>query len=222
MTDDLLYKDVQIAKASVEFSGSEKLEKARRTFLVFLTIVLFIEFASVEIQSATLAVVVARVHRPWVVTAGFWLLFLYTFAVYFFAGQKELSFFSFKNSSKSSFFSQLNRIEFTKRLVAASGIPYLQPGSGLLKHSDDSVTKIQYDVADLPEDALKKIDGFEFETRTFAYLHDPTDHAHFDKVVPLIRPALRFNYFVYVLPVHVGAGLIAFAVVEQLYVWFTV
>lgn len=82
------------------------------------------------------------------------------------------------------------------------------------------MTKIQYEIIGLPEDALQKIDGFEFETRIFTYVHDPADHAHFAKVIPLIQPALRFNYFVYVLPVHVGAGLIAFAVVEQLYALF--
>ncbi|GJL60780.1 MAG: hypothetical protein NPIRA03_36370 [Nitrospirales bacterium] len=218
--DDLIYKDVKIAKASVEFSGSEKLEKARRTFLVFLTIVLFIEFANIEVKSATLAVVVAKVGRPWVVTAGLWLLFIYSFAVYYFAVQKELAFFAFKNAKKSSFFSQLNRLEFTRRLVAASGCDYLQPGQGLVIKYDESVTEIQYDVDKLPEDDLKKIDGFEYSTRTFTYTNQPDDHAYFAKVVPLIRPAFCFNYLVYVLPIHVGFVLAAFGLLEQCYALF--
>lgn len=219
MTDDLIYKNVQIVKASVDFSGSEKLEKARRTFLVFLTIVLFIEFANVEIQSATLAVVVAKVGRPWVVTAGLWALFIYAFAVYYFAVQKELAFFAFKNAEKSSFFSQLNRLEFNRRLVAESGRDYFQPGTGLVKKIDESVTEIQYDVDNLPEEVLKKIDGFDYSTRTFTSTNQPADHAYFAKVVPLIRPAFRFNYLVYVLPIHVGVVLIAIVVLEQCYVF---
>lgn len=220
LTDDLIYKNVQIAKASVEFSGSEKLEKARRTFLVFLTIVLFIEFANVEIQSATLAVVVAKVGRPWVVTVGLWLLFFYAFAVYYFVVQKELAFFAFKNAKKSSFFGQLNRLEFTRRLVAESGLDYLQPGQGLVKKSDELVTEIQYEVDNLPEEVLKKIDGFEYSTRTFTYTNQPADHEYFAKVVPLIRPAFCFNYLVYVLPIHVGFVLIAIVALENCYGFF--
>lgn len=141
--DPLQYKDVQFLRAEVDFSGSEKMEKARRVYLVFLTVLLFIEFAGVEIQSATLAVVTAKLHRPSVVTMGFWALFLYTFTVYFLSAQKELALFSLKNAGAGSFFSQLNRRDLERRLNEASGgRAYLKPGSGLVKHHDESFTRI--------------------------------------------------------------------------------
>jgi len=187
----------------------------RANVLVFLAVLLFLEFADVELQSATLSVVTAKINRPWAITVGFWLIFFYSFTVYFLAARKELALFSLKNAKDVGFFSALNRMELVKRLRVASGVDYLQPGSGLVKQHDEKSTVIQYETVGIPTEALEKVQGFNVAEHTFTYAHEAEDHAFFKRVVPLLRPSVNFNYFVYVFPAHVGAALIGFAIVEH-------
>ena len=215
MDDPLRYKNITYTKAAVDFAGSEKLEKTRRSYLVFLIVLLFIEFAGVEIQSATLAVVSAKVERPWVVSLGFWVLFLYSFSVYYLAQSKELAFFTLRHGQSATFFSSLNRTSFVADLRAATNADYFQPGAGLVKVHNDKLTVIQYEVTSIPPEALPKIATFNAAESTYSYVHEPNDWLYFNKTVPLLRPAVSFNYFVYVLPAHIGAALIGYKIAER-------
>lgn len=69
----------------------------------------------------------------------------------------------------------------------------------------------------IPEELLGKVTGFDLSTRTFTYTHTQEDHAYFKKAVPVLHPAVRLNYLVYVFPAHVGADLIGYAVVHVVY-----
>ncbi len=213
--DSERYSNLPFTKAALDFAGSEKLEKARRSFLVYFVVLLFIEFAGVEIQSATLAVVSAKVSRPWVVTLGFWLLFVYSFAVYYLAQRKELAAFTIKHVRSVNFFCALNRQELILELRKATGADYFQPGSGTIREHTDTTTIIEYDVKSIPSDALHKVAGFNVSDRTYKYVHSTEDWKYFTKTSPLLRPAVSFNYFVYVLPAHLGAALIGYKIGEQ-------
>lgn len=211
MTESLIYKDLNFLKAAADFSGSEKLEKARRNYLVFLTILLFVEFADIQIQSATLGFVSAKIGYPEIVTIGFWLIFLYTFLVYLFSGRKELELFSFKNGQEATFFAQLNRLELIKKIGSASlGRLTLPAGSGFVEHSDNKKTSIKYEVNGIPEEVLKEIENYDFESRIFTYTHSDEDLAFLKKSIRVIRPSLKYNYFVYIFPLHCGAALVGF------------
>jgi hypothetical protein len=183
--------------------------------MVFLVVVLFIEFAGIDVQSASLASMVhVSVQRPWVVEAGFWLLMIYTFTVYATLYLKELRLALFADASEKNFFATLNRAEFLQKLRAAAKDERLQLGvsrEAPLGRGELRVGKtiIEYDMPpNLPE-AVLSVEGFVGTSARgiYVYAHKPEDHAFFQRTRQIVRPSIAHNYLVYVFPMHV-AGLL--------------
>lgn len=205
------YKNIGFFRAATEFTEPAKLGGARRTFKVFLTVVLFIEFAGITVQGANLASTVqVAVQRPHIVEAGFWLLYVYSFVVYASLYFKELRLALVTGNDEKSFFQALNRSVLDQKLKEVTGRPSSGLGQSELVTQNRDVTDVRYDMPMFDEKTLAEISpripGLSGDR--FVYRHTNEDRQFFERSRSVVRPGLAHNYLVYVFPMHVGILLL--------------
>lgn len=212
----LTYKDIHFTQAAVDFPGSEKLDRLRKGFVVFLVIVAFVEGASITVQSATLSGIQVGVERPWLVNVGFWALMLYSFLVYRTELGKAVRVYNVLSFDRSSFFQQLNRAEFAKRFNNVVDRPS-RIGDGQIIFTDDNdSTTMKYGfLHDVPAEKLAQIEGFSPADSTFIYQHTPEDETYYEENRALIRAAVSTNYLQYIMPTHAAYALVAFKLASE-------
>jgi hypothetical protein len=202
-------EEVPYTKAAIDFKGSTDLERARKSLLVFLTIVLFLEAAGVTITSATLGGWVnVTILRPVVVNVGFWILFVYALGTYYSLFRKEIGLFTLKNISLKGFMISLSHFEFQRRLRQTPGLDNVVLGSGTTISQDDNRTIVRWTVQGVPQGVPINVPGYNQRDDTFTYEHDPEVIKFYQDRIPLIRAAFTYNYLVYVLPLYVSVLLI--------------
>jgi hypothetical protein len=207
--EPLIYEAVPYIKAAVDFKGSPELERARKSLLVFLVIVLFLEAAGVTITSATLGGWVnVTILRPLVVNVGFWVLFIYVLATYYSLFRKEIGLFTLKHISLQGFMTSLSAFEFQRRLRSTLGLEGAQLGSGTTISQDDSKTVTRWKIYGVPQGIPMNVAGYNQREDTFTYKHEPELVKFYQERIPVIRLAFAHNYLVYVLPLHVSALMI--------------
>lgn len=209
MTDELEYKEIRTMRAAVDFKGSEGLERAKKNFLVFLVVLLFLEFADVTINSASLAIVSVTVGQPWAVNVGFWCLFIYTFVIYSLSLEKEKSDFTLNNKSETGFFAQLTRAKFQSELneIAGNFLPVIH--SGQIRHTAVGETTIIFDVKGFPPENLRGISGYGAKLEgAYTYVHCAEDLSYLNRVSSVIKPALKLNFLSYVAPAYCGLAMV--------------
>lgn len=207
MTDALRYKNINTIKACVDFTASDNLERARKSFFVFLCVVILFETVGFHVVEVSPIFVKGKIDRSWVVEIAFWALFVYSFSVYYSAYKKDFYLFSFTNNNESSFFCELNRQDFNQKLKENSALDLVANSSATLKLHDEDKTVLMYQSLSLDFEKVE-IEGFDNSKNEYTYIHQPEDMEFYNKVRRIIPPSVRFNYLVYVFPIHLSISII--------------
>lgn len=205
------YKGIDVFQAAVDFAPSERVDKARRNLVLLLTILTIIEFAQINIEGATLGFISAKVGRPSAITLGFWILFLYSFCIYWLGIRGDLGKFKVGLASRTDFFANLAVKEFLTR-VKNRGMSIRDEDigdRGVVKAGRDEVL-VSFEKVKLPLEELCAIEGFSSSDKTFTYGVTDEDREYYESTISEIRPAMQFNYLLYKLPVAGAIALIAY------------
>jgi len=204
---DLVYEQTNVAKPSSDLEFSERLERVRKSFVVFLSMVIIYEAAGINVTSVTPIYIQGSIERPFVIEWAIWVIFIYFLVIYFGIFKKEANLFHFRTAGKGGFYAQLNRHEFEEKLSSKTHKEIVTKASSLIKSHDKKKTVVEYNIPDGQfEDP--KLENYDHETHQYTYFHQTEDDEYYEGIRKTIPPSLTFNYLVYVFPLHVSAAVI--------------
>lgn len=209
---------VEGAHLALDFKASERIDKARKIYTGLLIGLVFVLFANIEFQTATIAITAAKIGRPPLIRLGLWAAFLYQFFIYVMLFRYEArNFYRSTRRLRESFYVSRLQQKLNELLTAALGHHPFGFGGSVTTDGSSTVLKLPKEHLAFLPDALANLPGFDSVNGCFTYQHTDEDEEIFERIRKTIPVGLSYNFFVYDVPALVGAGFVGFGLASLAY-----